>query len=157
MQEPTQQDPETHSGDRVFSGTRVPVQTLLEIVDEIGSVPEGLDEFVDGYPTVERWKAEAVLVLRGQDAGEADQDDVPARPWLSGRGRITTEPGFLDLVDWLQRGSMDQWRELYAAARQHPEIWPDIRRAVEHVTDPDLPSSRPVWEYLLQKLEREGP
>jgi uncharacterized protein (DUF433 family) len=50
-------DPEVHTGDLVFRGTRVPVNTLTGILRAGGT----LDEFLEGYPAVERWKAEAFL------------------------------------------------------------------------------------------------
>ena len=52
-------DPETMSGTPVFTGTRVPVHTL---VDHLASgVP--LDEFLDDFPTVSREQAVAFLAL----------------------------------------------------------------------------------------------
>ena len=44
-------------GTPVFSGTRVPVQTLLDYIE--GGDP--LDEFLDDFPTVSREKAIAFL------------------------------------------------------------------------------------------------
>ena len=52
-------DPETMSGTPVFTGTRVPVHTLI---DHLASgVP--LDEFLDDFPTVTREQAIAFLAL----------------------------------------------------------------------------------------------
>jgi uncharacterized protein (DUF433 family) len=54
-------DPEVHSGDAVFVGTRVPVDTLVDYL-EGGST---LDEFLDDFPSVKREQAIAALeVLR---------------------------------------------------------------------------------------------
>jgi uncharacterized protein (DUF433 family) len=50
-------DPELHSGDSVFAGTRVPVATFVEYLKDGGSV----DEFLEGFPTVERWQALGLL------------------------------------------------------------------------------------------------
>ena len=50
-------DPEIHSGDPVFVGTRVPVHTLIEYLE--GSY--GLNEFLDHFPTVRREQAVAFL------------------------------------------------------------------------------------------------
>lgn len=52
-------DPEIMSGTPVFIGTRVPVQTLFDYIEE-GDPP---DEFLDDLPTVERAQAVAVLEL----------------------------------------------------------------------------------------------
>ena len=51
------QDPEIHSGERVFRGTRVPFQTLLDYLEG----GETLDEFVEQYPGVSRETAIAAL------------------------------------------------------------------------------------------------
>jgi uncharacterized protein (DUF433 family) len=51
------QDPEIHSGEPVFRGTRVPFQTLLDYL-ECG---ETLDEFLEQYPGVSRKNAIAAL------------------------------------------------------------------------------------------------
>jgi uncharacterized protein (DUF433 family) len=47
------------SGAVVFAGTRVPVQTLMDYLEEGGS----LNEFLDDFPTVTREHAIAVLEL----------------------------------------------------------------------------------------------
>jgi uncharacterized protein (DUF433 family) len=47
------------SGTVVFAGTRVPVQTLIDYLEE-GSP---LDEFLEDFPTVSREHAVAVLEL----------------------------------------------------------------------------------------------
>lgn len=52
-------DPETLGGTPVFVGTRVPVQTLLDYLEEGAS----LDEFLDHFPTVTREQAVATLEL----------------------------------------------------------------------------------------------
>lgn len=50
-------DPDVLSGELVFSGTRVPVQTLIDYL----KAGETLDRFLEGFPTVERKQAEAYL------------------------------------------------------------------------------------------------
>jgi uncharacterized protein (DUF433 family) len=50
---------EIMSGAVVFTGTRVPVQTLMDYLEEDGS----LDEFLEDFPTVSREHAIAVLEL----------------------------------------------------------------------------------------------
>ena len=56
---PVHSDPEALGGTLVFLGTRVPAQTLLDYVSRGGS----LDEFLDGFPTVEREDATEFLQL----------------------------------------------------------------------------------------------
>jgi uncharacterized protein (DUF433 family) len=52
-------DEDILGGIPVFTGTRVPVQTLLDYLE--GGHP--LDEFLDHFPTVQRPQAQAVLAL----------------------------------------------------------------------------------------------
>ena len=68
-------DPEIHSGDPVFVGTRVPVRTLLDYIEGGDSI----DVFLDNFPSVTREQAVAlraairdvapgtVVVITGQD------------------------------------------------------------------------------------------
>lgn len=51
------QDPEIHSGEPVFRGTRVPFQTLLDYLEG----GDTLDEFLEQYPGVSRETAIAAL------------------------------------------------------------------------------------------------
>jgi uncharacterized protein (DUF433 family) len=53
------QSEEVMSGAVVFGGTRVPVQTLIDYIEEGGR----LDEFLEDFPTVSREHALAVLEL----------------------------------------------------------------------------------------------
>ena len=50
-------DPEVHSGDLVFTGTRVPVDTLIDYL----KAGESVDQFLADFPTVTRWQVEAFL------------------------------------------------------------------------------------------------
>lgn len=50
-------DPEIMSGAAVFSGTRVPVQALLDHIEG----GETIDDFLDGFPTVSRAQVIAFL------------------------------------------------------------------------------------------------
>jgi uncharacterized protein (DUF433 family) len=50
-------DPEIHSGEPVFRGTRVPFQTLLDYLEG----GETLDEFLKQFPGVSRETAVAAL------------------------------------------------------------------------------------------------
>ena len=52
-------DPEIHSGDLVFAATRVPVDTLVDYLKGGHSI----DEFLEDFPTVERWQVESYLDL----------------------------------------------------------------------------------------------
>ncbi len=54
---------EIMSGAVVFAGTRVPVQTLMDYLEEDGS----LDEFLEDFPTVSREHADQVLELAELD------------------------------------------------------------------------------------------
>ena len=49
--------PEIMGGTPVFSGTRVPVQTLFEYLE----AGDRIDDFLDGFPTVTREQVVAVL------------------------------------------------------------------------------------------------
>jgi uncharacterized protein (DUF433 family) len=57
MQEPITRDPEVMHGTPVFRGTRVPVKTLFEYLEN----GESLDDFLEGFPTVSRALAIQVL------------------------------------------------------------------------------------------------
>jgi uncharacterized protein (DUF433 family) len=57
MKQHIEVDPEIMSGVPVFRGTRVPVQSLFEYLEDNLS----LDEFLDCFPTVRREDAIAVL------------------------------------------------------------------------------------------------
>ena len=56
---PINVDPETMGGTPVFTGTRVPIQTLF---DYVGG-GETLDEFLDDFPQVTKEAATEVLKL----------------------------------------------------------------------------------------------
>ena len=51
--------PDVMSGEVVFAGTRVPVQTLIDYLEE----DSRLDEFLEDFPTVSREHAIQVLEL----------------------------------------------------------------------------------------------
>jgi uncharacterized protein (DUF433 family) len=53
----TSRDPDIMSGALVFSGTRVPVDTLIDYL----KAGESLERFLEGFPTVTREQAEAFL------------------------------------------------------------------------------------------------
>ena len=57
VQEAITRDPEVMHGIPVFRGTRVPVQTLFDYLES----GESLDDFLEGFPTVDRKLAIQVL------------------------------------------------------------------------------------------------
>ncbi len=59
MNSPVQIDPEILSGTPCFAGTRVPVRTLFDVIANGQTV----DDFLHGFPTVERAQVQAVLEL----------------------------------------------------------------------------------------------
>jgi uncharacterized protein (DUF433 family) len=52
-------DPQILNGTPVFTGTRVPVQTLLDYLEG----GDTLDDFLDGFPGVQREQAVAFLEM----------------------------------------------------------------------------------------------
>ena len=50
-------DPEIMSGAPCFSGTRVPIQNLIDYLESGDSI----EEFLDGFPTVSREQVIAIL------------------------------------------------------------------------------------------------
>jgi len=66
-------DPDIVSGALVFAGTRVPVQILIDYL----KAGETLDRFLEGFPTVSREQAEALLE-QAMRAVEAEAGDARA-------------------------------------------------------------------------------
>lgn len=58
-------DPAVHSGDLVFAGTRVPVEALIDHLKG----GQTIDDFLEGFPTVQRAQVEAFLDMAYQGAG----------------------------------------------------------------------------------------
>ncbi|MBW4443739.1 MAG: DUF433 domain-containing protein [Plectolyngbya sp. WJT66-NPBG17] len=54
--------PEVMGGTPVFAGTRVPIQTLLDYL----KAGESIDDFLDGFPTVNREQVVAFLEEAGK-------------------------------------------------------------------------------------------
>lgn len=54
--------PEIMGGTPVFTGTRVPIQTLLDYL----KAGESIDDFLDGFPTVTREQVIALLEEAGK-------------------------------------------------------------------------------------------
>ena len=57
-------DPDIHSGEPVFLGTRVPVRTLLDYIEG----GDSLDVFLDNFPSVTREQAVGFLEEAGRAA-----------------------------------------------------------------------------------------
>ena len=57
-------DPDIHSGDPVFVGTRVPVRTLLDYIEG----GDNLDVFLENFPSVSRGQAVSFLEEAGRAA-----------------------------------------------------------------------------------------
>jgi len=57
MQDAVVRDPEIMHGTPVFRGTRVPVQTLFDYLEN----GDSLDDFLEGFPTISRELAVQVL------------------------------------------------------------------------------------------------
>ena len=55
-------DPETMGGTPVFTGTRVPIQSLFDYIE----TGETLDEFLDNFPSVKKDFAIQVLEMASQ-------------------------------------------------------------------------------------------
>ena len=51
-------DPEIQGGTPVFVGTRVPIKTLFDYLEE-----SSLEEFLKGFPSVSRKQAESIIEL----------------------------------------------------------------------------------------------
>lgn len=92
-------DPEILSGTPVFTGTRVPVKTLLEYLER----GESLAEFLADFPSVTQEQAIAAL----KEAEEA----------LLGRTRRPAQSAADLLESWLDadstvQGGLESWEEL---------------------------------------------
>lgn len=75
MQDPITRDPEVIHGTPVFRGTRVPVRTLFDYLEN----GESLDDFLEGFPTVSRTLAVQVLEEQGTPLS-ALNDLAPGQP-----------------------------------------------------------------------------
>jgi uncharacterized protein (DUF433 family) len=59
---PISSSPEIMGGTMVFTGTRVPVQTLMDYL----KAGESIDDFLDGFPTVTRPQVISLLEEAGK-------------------------------------------------------------------------------------------
>ena len=64
-------DPEVMSGALVFTGTRVPVDILIDYL----RAGDSLDRFLEGFPTVARERAEGFLEI-ALEAAKAEMDEA---------------------------------------------------------------------------------
>ena len=67
-------DPKIHSGDLVFAGTRVPVESLVDYLKGGHSI----EEFLQDFPTVERWQLESYLELSSEGLDRLRTQDASA-------------------------------------------------------------------------------
>ncbi len=67
-------DPEVMNGALVFAGTRVPVDILIEHL--VGG--EGLEDFLEGFPSVSRGQAVAYLEMTPHAVEEARLGAYPS-------------------------------------------------------------------------------
>ena len=65
-------DPEVLGGTPVFSGTRVPIETLFDHLEAGVS----LDEFLDDFPTVSRDQAVALLEIANKILNSKDLEKL---------------------------------------------------------------------------------
>ena len=65
-------DPEIHGGVPVFTGTRVPIQTLIDHL----KAGDSLDYFLEGFPSVSRTQAIAFLDLALKEAISQTPDKI---------------------------------------------------------------------------------
>lgn len=72
LEKVVRRDPEVHSGDLVFAGTRVPVDSLVGYLKGGHSI----EEFLRDYPTVERWQLESFLELSSQGLDHMRERDA---------------------------------------------------------------------------------
>ncbi len=63
-------DPNILGGTPVFTGTRVPVQTLIDYL----KAGDDLDDFLDGFPSVSREQARTFLEIALDSALVEDRD-----------------------------------------------------------------------------------
>ena len=67
-------DPAIHSGDLVFAGTRVPVDSLVDYLKGGHSI----EDFLQDFPTVERWQLESYLELSPEGLDHLRAQDASA-------------------------------------------------------------------------------
>lgn len=66
--------PQIMGGTPVFTGTRVPVKSLIDHL----KAGDSIERFLDGFPSVSREQAEAFLALALEEALEVTPQEEPA-------------------------------------------------------------------------------
>ncbi len=69
------------------------------------------------------------------------------------QSRITKVVSALTYLDWIQRGSTEDWRRLYKLCKD-PKVAEQVA-AVLPLRDPDLLPSALLWKFLLEDLHPE--
>ena len=69
------------------------------------------------------------------------------------QARITKVVSALTYLDWIQRGSTEDWRKLYKLCKD-PAVAQQVA-AVLPLRDPDLLPSALLWKFLLEDLHPE--
>ena len=69
------------------------------------------------------------------------------------QARITKVVSALTYLDWIQRGSTEDWRRLYKLCKD-PKVAQQVA-AVLPLRDPDLLPSALLWKFLLEDLHPE--
>lgn len=121
-------DREVTGGALVFAGTRVPVRALVDyIVDG-----DGLEDFLEGFPTVSREQAVAYLELTPEAMAEAADTEREAS------ASQRPEPGEEPARAASERGEraaelVESWaaEEEDAEERGEPDPWPEIARRLD--------------------------
>ena len=67
--------------------------------------------------------------------------------------RLTEGSTPLAYLDWVQRGSTEDWRRLYQLCKD-PAVAKAVA-AVRPLRDPDLLPSAQLWKFLLEDLHPE--
>lgn len=122
----THRDPEIHSGDEVFSGTRVPVAALGQVLLAGGSTKE----FLSAFPSVEPWQVESVIRQRlpveprirqslvPEELAEANEPFFPPSVYIVEKHYGLELEAFLDLESALAEPGIPplsdpEWRFLF--------------------------------------------
>jgi len=69
------------------------------------------------------------------------------------QSRNTKVVSALTYLDWIQRGSTEDWRRLYKLCKD-PKVAQQVA-AVLPLRDPDLLPSALLWKFLLEDLHPE--
>lgn len=70
--------------------------------------------------------------------------------------RVTTKASFHDCIDLLDRGSTEDWQELYAEGKENPQVRALIEAALPFL-DPDCGEAKVSWRFLLDSMPPPPP